>query len=391
MTTTHKVIPYARQDVRESDIEAVVRVLKSDYLTQGPLVKQFESLVAKKSSAKFGVSFCNATAALHVACQALEVGPGDVVWTSPNSFVATANCALYCGARVDFVDICSLTYNMSVAHLEAKLIAAEKTGSLPKVVIPVHFSGHPCDMKRIRALADQYGFSIIEDASHAIGGEYMGEPIGSCQYSDISVFSFHPVKIITTGEGGIALTNNQNLDRMMKLYRSHGISRDAHAPNDEDHGGWFYQQIRLGHNYRITDIQCALGVAQLARLDDYIKHRNDLARVYHEYLADLPLVLPKVESYAYSSYHLYVVKIDTRQTKISRRQLYNQLVENGVQVNVHYIPIYWQPYYQSLGFKKGFCPQAETYYNHAITIPLYPTLSSEDQHYIVRCFQEVPW
>jgi len=378
-------IPYGRQDVNQADIEAVVEVLRSDFLTQGPAVPAFESAVAKYCKAQHAVAVNSATSALHIACLALGVGKGDVVWTSPITFVASANCARYCGAEVDFVDINPLTYNLSVEQLKEKLIEAKKTGKLPKVVIPVHLCGQPCDMAGIYALGQQYGFRIIEDASHAIGGKYKGEPIGDCRYSDITIFSFHPVKIITTGEGGMAVTNDGKIAKHMRLMRSHGISS---AKEDmvmrPEHEIWNYQQIDLGYNYRITDIQAALGVSQLQRIDDFIIKRHEIARRYDQLLSDLSVITPVQCSESYSSYHLYVIRLKLAESDKVQHQVFNALQKAGIGANVHYIPVYRQPYYEHLGFNAGYCPEAERYFSSAITLPIYPGLSRDDQDFVVK-------
>ncbi len=372
------MIPYGRQDISEADIAAVVEVLRSDFITQGPAVPLFESAVAEYCGVARAVAVNSATSALHIACLALGVGLGDIVWTSPITFVASANCALYCGARVDFVDVDEETGNMSVDSLREKLEAAEVTNTLPKVVIPVHLCGTSCDMQAIRALGDQYGFRIIEDASHAIGGRYLDLSVGSCTYSDITVFSFHPVKIITTGEGGMALTNDAGLAQTMDLLRSHGVTRDPTLLTRESDGGWYYEQVALGFNYRMTDIQAALGYSQLARLDEFVDRRHQIADWYDEHLAGLPLTLAVRPSDTYSALHLYVVQIELDQVARSHREVFDSLRSQGIGVNLHYIPVYTHPYYQQLGFKVGLCPAAEAYYSRAISIPMFPTISSDD-------------
>lgn len=382
------MIPYGRQHITEADIEAVAGVLRSDFLTQGPAVPAFEQAVAAYCSAAHGVAVNSATSALHIACLALGLGPGDWLWTSPNTFVASANCALYCGAQVDFVDIDPVSYNMSVVELERKLEAASRAGKLPKVVIPVHFAGEPCDMAAIRALGNHYGFRIIEDASHAIGARYRGEPVGNGRYSDITVFSFHPVKLITTAEGGMAMTNNAVLaDRMARL-RTHGITRDpaqmTHAPD----GPWYYQQTELGLNYRLTDLHAALGLSQLPRLDDYVARRHVLARRYGELLAPLPVQCPWQHPDGYSGLHLYVVQVDEAACGRSRRQVFEGLRARGIGVNVHYIPVHTQPYYERLGFRPGSFPQAERYYAQAISLPMYATLSEAQQDEVAAALRE---
>lgn len=381
-------IPYGKQSINADDVAAVVNVLQSDWLTQGPSITDFESQVAHYAGARYGAAVCNATAALHLACLALGVKEGDWVWTSPNTFLASANCARYCGAFVDFVDICPLTYNMSVEALKLKLKAAQKNNCLPKVVIPVHFAGQSCDMKGIKALADQYGFKIIEDASHAIGARYDAQAVGSCLYSDITVFSFHPVKIITTAEGGMVLTNQQDLIDKVKLLRSHGMTRDEALMTDASEGAWYYQQVDLGFNYRITDLQCALGVSQLTRLDEFVKIRNNLVTRYHEQLQNTPLILPQVTADNYSAYHLYVIQLDPAKTTKTRKALFDHLREKNIGVNVHYIPVHLQPYYQRLGFKQHDFPVAENYYQHAISLPLYASLTSAEQDYVVDAIRD---
>jgi UDP-4-amino-4,6-dideoxy-N-acetyl-beta-L-altrosamine transaminase len=366
------IIPYGRQDINQADIDAVVNVLLSDYLTQGPVVPAFEKAVADYCGAQHAVAVNSATSALHIACLALGVGNGDIVWTTPITFVASANCALYCGATVDFVDIDPSTYNLSVERLEEKLIQAEKTGKLPKVVIPVHLCGQPCDMAAIHALSQQYGFRIIEDASHAIGGKYKGEPIGNCRYSDITIFSFHPVKIITTGEGGMAVTNDSALAKHLRLLRSHGISSTPEdmqpRPSQEI---WNYQQLDLGFNYRMTDIHAALGLSQMQRLDEFVTKRHAIAKRYDQQLSDLPVVTPWQHPDGFSSYHLYVIRLKLDAINKTHRQVYEALRAAGILVNLHYIPVYRQPYYEKMGFNEGCCPEAERYYMEAISIPMY--------------------
>jgi UDP-4-amino-4,6-dideoxy-N-acetyl-beta-L-altrosamine transaminase len=378
-----EIIPYGRQDISEADIQAVVAVLRSDYLTQGPAVPAFEKGIADYCGVEHAVAVNSATSALHIACLALDVGVGDVVWTSPITFVASANCALYCGAQVDFVDIDPRTYNLSVERLAEKLAQAEKSGCLPKVVIPVHLCGQPCDMSGIHALSQRYGFKIIEDASHAIGGKYRGESIGNCHYSDITVFSFHPVKIITTGEGGIALTNDVQLARRMQLLRSHGITRDeaemTHAPD----GPWYYQQTGLGFNFRMTDMQAALGLSQMQRLDEFVVTRHELAKHYDKLLDELPVVTPWQHSDSFSGFHLYVVRLRLNEINKTHREVFESLRAAGVGVNLHYIPVYRQPYYEQFGFKAGYCPKAEQYYAEAISLPMYPALTEAQQGQVI--------
>ena len=381
-------IPYGRQEITAADIKAVVEVLQSDYLTQGPMVPVFERTIADYCGVATATAVNSATSALHLACMALGVGPGDLVWTSPITFVASANCARYCGADVDFVDIDAKTYNMSAERLAEKLEVAKKSGRLPKVVIPVHLAGQSCEMKTIGALAKQYGFKVIEDASHAIGAAYQGQPIGNCRYSDITVFSFHPVKIITSAEGGIALTQDAQLAKKMQRLRSHGITRDpalmTHAPD----GPWYYQQIELGFNYRITELQAALGLSQLSRLTEFVHRRCELAQRYDTLLSGLPLTLPGRTDNADSAWHLYVIRLDPTICRAAYQQVFARLLDARVGVNLHYIPVHLQPYFQQLGFKVGDFPQAEIYYSQAISLPLYPDLSDTQQNYIVRCVAE---
>ena len=378
-------INYGRQDISENDIDSVVSVLRSDWLTQGPLGRVFEEKVATYCGAKHGISVNSATSALHIACLALEVGPGDVVWTSANTFVASANCALYCGASVDFVDIDPHTYNLSVDCLQEKLAKAEATGRLPKVVIPVHLNGQSCDMQSIYKLSEKYGFKIIEDASHAVGGRYQDLPVGIGKFSDITIFSFHPVKIITTGEGGMAVTNDDNLARRLILFRSHGItsSNDEMLPRPDEEI-WNYQQIELGFNYRMTDIQAALGISQLERLDDFVSQRHSVAQRYDSELSSLPIRLPFQSGETYSSYHLYPIRVQEDESKISQRELYSAMIEQAVMVNLHYIPVYRQPYYERMGFEAGYCPEAEKYHRDAISIPMYSSLTEEDQTKVIE-------
>jgi len=377
------MIPYGRQDINQADIDAVIDVLQSDFLTQGPKVPQFEAAVSEKVNADYAVATNSATSALHIACLALGLGKGDRLWTTPITFVASANCGLYCGAEVDFVDIDPRTYNLSAQALEAKLIDAEKEDVLPKVVVAVHLCGQACDMESIYKLSQKYGFGVIEDASHAIGGKYKGEPIGNCRYSDITVFSFHPVKIITTAEGGMAVTNEKVLSEKMELLRSHGITRDPQLMTKESDGPWYYQQIDLGFNYRMTDLQAALGVSQLERLDGYVARRHELACRYNEALSDLPLTLPWQHPDCYSGLHLYVIRLKKDVSIITHRELFEKLRAAGIGVNLHYIPVHTQPYYQALGFQAGDFPEAEAYYEQAISLPLYPMLSNDQQDEVV--------
>jgi UDP-4-amino-4,6-dideoxy-N-acetyl-beta-L-altrosamine transaminase len=375
------MIPYGRQEITEADIAAVEKVLRSDFLTQGSTVPRFEVMVANYCQAAHAVAVNSATSALHIACLALDLGPGDWLWTSPNTFVASANCARHCGARVDFVDIDPRTYNMSVDALATKLAYAEKNGLLPKVVVPVHFAGQPCDMPAIHTLSQQYGFKIIEDASHAIGAAYANVKVGSCVHSDITVFSFHPVKIITTGEGGMTLTNNSELAKRLCRLRTHGITSDRELMHDRPEKEiWNYQQIELGFNYRMTDIQAALGISQMSRLDGYLTRRNEIARFYDAELADLPLTLPWQSPRTESSYHLYPIRVLEGRAKITQRQIYKALWESGIAVNLHYIPVHRHPYYENLGFKAGDFPEAEQFHREVISLPIYPGLTNNQQN-----------
>lgn len=379
------MIPYGRQEVTDADIEAVVKVLRSDFLTQGPVIPEFERAVADYCKVAHGVAVNSATSALHIACLALGLGPGKRMWTSPNTFVASANCGLYCGAEVDFVDIDFATGNISVPALAEKLKQAEKRGHLPDIVVPVHFAGQPCDMATIRALAEKYGFSLLEDASHAIGARYSnGQCVGGCQYADITVFSFHPVKIITTGEGGMALTNSAGLAARMRQLRSHGVTREPAEMESNNEGSWYYQQVGLGFNYRITDIQSALGLSQLQRLNDILSRRRQLVARYVELLAGLPVGCPEVGQQAESAWHLYVVLVPSKQ----RRPIYDSMHASGIGVNVHYIPVHLQPYYQKKGFKQGDFPEAERRYAAALSLPLFPALTHEEQDRVVFALRQ---
>lgn len=383
------MIPYGRQSISQGDIDQVVQVLQSDYLTQGPVTPRFEATVAAYCGAAHALATNSATAALHVGCLALGVGPGDRVWTSPITFVASANCALYCGADVDFVDINPRTYNMSVACLADKLRQARQDGTLPKVVIPVHMCGQSCEMEDIHALSQEYGFRILEDASHAIGGHYLGQPVGNCRFSDITVFSFHPVKIITTGEGGMALTNDPVLANLIRQYRSHGITNDHSemGPRDADEI-WNYQQIRLGYNYRMPDIQAALGLSQMGRLNEFVRARHKIAAVYDQALSELPLTLPFQHACTFSSYHLYPIQVDREQCSKGQRTIYQQLHHAGIQVNLHYIPVYRQPFFEGMGFRAGYCPESERYYRVTLSLPMYPTLSAAQQQQVICALKE---
>lgn len=380
---TASFIPYGRQDIEQDDIDAVVSVLRSDFLTQGPAVARFESALAEYCSAKRAVAMNSATSALHVACVALDLGPGDLLWTTPNTFLASAYAGLYCGAEVDFVDIDLATGNVSVEALTAKLDEAERQGRLPKIVIPVHFAGLSCDMQAIQVLAKRYGFRIVEDAAHAIGGTYRGRPVGDGRFSDITVFSFHPVKVVTTGEGGAALTNNEELaDRMVRL-RSHGTTRDPALMQGEPDGAWSYQAIELGWNYRMTDISAALGISQMQRLDQYVARRAHLAERYDRILANSGLALPAREANATSAWHLYTVGWNEEASGLSRREAFDRLRASGIGVQIHYIPVHTQPLFTARGFRSGQFPNAEAHYARALTLPLYASLSEQQQDVVV--------
>ena len=378
------MIPYGRQDVNQSDIDAVVEVLRSDFLTQGPKVPSFERAVADYCEAKSAVAVNSATSALHIACLALGVGPGDMVWTSPITFVASANCARYCGAQVDFVDIDPQTYNLSVDCLKFKLEQAEKLGALPKVVIPVHLAGQSCDMAGIYALSLKYGFKIIEDASHAIGGRYKGEPIGNCRYSDMTIFSFHPVKIITTGEGGMVVTNDSVAANKLNRLRSHGITRDSAEMTQVPDGPWYYQQLELGYNFRMTEIQAALGLSQMLRLNDFVAKRHTLALQYNALLENEALRIPWQHPDNYSGMHLYIIRLKLNEIKYTHREVFERLRVNGVGVNLHYMPVYRQPYYARMGFKLAEYPESERYYAEAISLPMYSELTISQQLEVIK-------
>jgi len=383
------MIPYGKQDINQADIDSVVNVLKSDFLTQGPQVPLFEKTVSDYCGSEYAVVANSATSALHIACMALNLGKGDYLWTSPNTFVASANCGLYCGAQVDFVDIDPLTYNLSSLELEKKLIQAKQDNKLPKIVIPVHFAGQSCDMQKIHSLSKEYGFKIIEDASHAIGGKYLDQPIGGCQYSDITVFSFHPVKIITTAEGGLATTNDKELLTRMQLFRSHGVTRDPELMNKETEGGWYYQQVELGFNYRMTELQAALGVSQMERLDEFVALRHQRQVRYDKLLKGLPIVVPYQSLDSYSALHLYPIQLELENISKSHTQVFDELRQKGLGVNLHYIPVHIQPYYEKMGFSRGDFPEAEKYYSRAISIPLFHTMTVEQQDEVLNVLMRV--
>ncbi|MBH3359058.1 UDP-4-amino-4,6-dideoxy-N-acetyl-beta-L-altrosamine transaminase [Pseudomonas guariconensis] len=381
------MIPYGRQDITQADIDAVVEVLTSDFLTQGPVVPRFEQNVAKHVGARHALAVNSATSALHIACLALGLGAGDWLWTSPVTFVASANCGLYCGAKIDFVDIDPATYNLCPKALATKLEVAEREGRLPKVVVPVHLCGQPCDMQAIHELAQRYGFKVIEDASHAIGGRYRDEFIGNCRFSDITVFSFHPVKIVTTAEGGMAVTNDDQLAARMALLRSHGITRDPALMTHEADGPWYYQQIELGLNYRMTELQAALGVSQMTRLDSYIERRHYLARRYNEKLARLPLTIPWQHPDSYSGLHLYVIRLHLNKLTKTHRQVFDSLRDQGIGVNLHYIPVHTQPYFARMGFNADDFPLAQSYYREAISLPMFQTMTLEQQDEVIAAVE----
>jgi UDP-4-amino-4,6-dideoxy-N-acetyl-beta-L-altrosamine transaminase len=382
-------IPYGRQDISQADIQAVINVLQSDWLTQGPTIEQFEKNIAEYCGAKYAVAVNSATSALHIACMAAGLGQEEILWTSPNTFVASANCGRYCGAAIDFVDIDFRTYNMSVEKLEQKLVHAKKNGKLPKVVIPVHFSGQSCEMDRISELAREYDFTVIEDASHAIGGRYKDQEVGSCAYSDMTVFSFHPVKIVTTAEGGMVLTNNSELYEKLIQFRSHGITRNPELMTEKVQGPWYYQQIDLGYNYRMTDIQAALGLSQMERLDQFVTRRQAIAEKYNTELQGLPVILPWQHPDTYSAYHLYVICLEEEKIEKTHKQVFEELRQAGIGVNLHYIPVHTQPYYQQFGFGWGDFPVSEYYYSIAISIPMYSAMTEEEQDKVISVIKKV--
>jgi UDP-4-amino-4,6-dideoxy-N-acetyl-beta-L-altrosamine transaminase len=387
--TTAPPLPYARQSISDADIAAVEAVLRSDWLTQGPAIDRFERKVAGYCGAKHAVAVSSATAALHVTCLAVGLKPGDELWTSPNTFVASANCGLYCGARVDFVDIDPRTYNLNVDQLAARLASAKKTGKLPRVLVPVHFAGQSCDMEAIARLAREFGIHVIEDASHAIGARYQGKPVGDSRFSDATVFSFHPVKIIATGEGGMILTNRDDLREKLVRLRTHGITREPHQMEGESHGPWYYQQVELGFNYRMTDIQAALGTSQMNRIDEFVRRRHFLANRYDQLLAGLPLTLPWQHPDTEPSWHLYVVRLQLERIGKTQRQVFEELRAAGIGVNLHYIPVHTQPYYRWLGFKAGQFPEAERYYAEAISLPMFYALTEADQERVSATLEQI--
>lgn len=378
-----------QQNISADDVQVVVEVLNSNTLTQGPFIERFENATLEYCGAKYAVAVNSATSALHLTCLALGLKPGDTVWTTPNTFVASANCALYCGASVDFVDIDPIDYNMDVTKLAEKLALASKQNTLPKIIIPVHFSGQSAHMRKIRELANQYGCYVIEDASHAVGGEYLGKKVGCSEYSDAVIFSFHPVKIITSGEGGMVLTNNPELAARIYQLRSHGITRDDSKMASPSDGPWYYQQIDLGYNYRMTDIHAALGLNQLKRVDEFVKTRTQIAAFYHQELQNLPFKLPFQHADAKSSWHLYVIRLDLDKCKSTRREIFEALWEHSVPVNVHYIPVHTQPYYQARGFKVGDFPCAERHYTEALSLPIHCNLEAGELEHIVQTIKDV--
>jgi UDP-4-amino-4,6-dideoxy-N-acetyl-beta-L-altrosamine transaminase len=383
------MIPYGKQDINQNDIDSVLEVLQSDFLTQGPQVPLFEKAVSKYVGAKYGVAVNSATSALHIACLSLGFQKGDILWTSPNTFVASANCALYCGGTVDFVDIDSSTFNMCTVALEKKLIVAKNEGTLPKIVIPVHFAGQSCDMKKIHDLSIEYGFKIIEDASHAIGSKFLNQYVGNCMFSDVTVFSFHPVKIITTAEGGLATTNNQKIAERMQLFRTHGITRDEKLLTKDSEGGWYYEQLELGFNYRLTDIQAALGNSQLTRMQFFIEKRHMIKDRYEQLISNENLDLPAQDKKCFSSLHLYPIQLKLEKLKKSQQEIFADFQTNGIGVNLHYIPVHYHPYYKSLGFQEGDFPNAENYYKRAISIPIFPAMDLKQQDLVISAIASI--
>ena len=382
-------IPYSKQTITNQDISSVVKVLRSDFITQGPTTELFEKKISKYCGSKYSISTNSATSALHIACLSLNVGKKDIVWTSPNSFVASSNCAIFCGASIDFVDIDSKTYNISITSLEDKLAIAKKKNKLPKVLIVVHFAGNPCDMEKIFQLSKKYNFKIIEDASHALGTKNKNFKVGSCKYSNISVFSFHPVKTITTAEGGIATTNSFKIAKLMRLYRTHGITKIKKDFIKKNNDPWFYEQQLLGFNYRMNDLEGALGISQLKNVDKWVKKRNYLADIYDKEFSNLPLKLPLRKKHSLSSVHLYVVKIDKNKTNLTRRHVFNKLKSKNIMTNVHYIPIHMQPYYRKLKFKIGDFPVCEEYYKYALSLPMYPGLKLKEQKKVIEVLKKI--
>jgi UDP-4-amino-4,6-dideoxy-N-acetyl-beta-L-altrosamine transaminase len=383
------VIPYGKQSINKADIDAVVNVLNSDYLTQGPQVPIFEQTISNYCGSSYAVAVNSATSALHISCLALGLSKDDWLWTSPNSFVASSNCGLFCQAKIDFVDIDLETYNMCPVQLEKKLIQAKRANNLPRIIIPVHFAGQSCDMQKIYELSKDYGFKIIEDASHAIGSRYFDKNVGNCNYSDITVFSFHPVKIITTAEGGVTTTNSKDLANKMRLYANHGVTRDQNQMDKPSEGSWYYEQVELGFNYRMTEIQAALGISQMQRIDNFISKRHMLKERYDFLLEKLPLKQPFQSINCYSALHLYPIQIELDKVKITRKQIFNELRAQGIGVNIHYIPIHTQPYYKKLGFKNGDFPNSESFYNQSITIPLYPDMTFKQQDEVVLSLNKI--
>ncbi len=383
------MIPYGKQNISKSDIKAVKEVLESNLITQGPIVPKFERKICELVGSRFAFAVNSATSALHISCISLGLKKGDYLWTSPNSFVASSNCALYCGAKVDFVDIDPETFNMDMKLLKKKLEVAKKANKLPKIIIPVHMAGLSCDMKSLKDLSKRYNFKIIEDASHGIGSKYNGINVGSCAYSDITVFSFHPVKIITTGEGGVATTNDSDTAKKLDVLRTHGITKNKDEMLFSPHGDWYFEQIYLGYNYRMTDIHAALGLNQLKRLDKFISKRNRIAEKYDSKLEALPLQTPKRVKDSYSSFHLYIVRINLGEISKSKKTIFDFLRKKGIGVNIHYIPIHYHPYYKDMNFKEGDFPETEKYYNEALSLPIYPDLSNKDQNYVVKCLKDI--